>query len=357
MREAFNKAVADELPDEELEHLMDDAFSADPESARHFFKHFEGMFLDPDQRDLLNRSLLVSAVAAFEALLTRLFTFQIQLFPGLLDADARKFSLRELQEFVSLEDARTAAVSDRVDSLMHESFDDWERWLDRTASISLGDLCMDRDAVLELIQRRHIIVHNDGRVSSQYLQKLRTTEPSVDTWLSTPAPYLEHALDQLDALGVGLGGSLAASWFQGEQAEAQQNVHILAFGLLKAERYGCARKLADIGCQLGSGDSELDKMIMVNSWIARKQLDGMDSIRAEVEAWDVSALAPKFAVAKAALQNDFELLFDRELPLAIERGDIELDGLQTWPLFKEVREQEAYDALVAKVSSADPAVE
>ena len=120
---------------------------------------------------------------------------------------------------------------------------------------------------------------------------------------------MERALDELDVLGVALGTTLAVSWQADEREDIIRRLNNIAFALLQAGRWRAAQRMSEVGVALGSGNAWLDVAMQVNVWIARKQQDGLDAIRVEVEGWDVRALAPEFALAKAALVDDRDEAF------------------------------------------------
>lgn len=77
----------------------------------------------------------------------------------------------------------------------------------------------------------------------------------------------------------------------------------------------------------------------VNRWIALK---GMGvNIEAELSAWDVDALAPRFAIAKAVLLGEFDDV-EARISIAIESGELSRDSLVAWPLFRDLREQPVF---------------
>ena len=172
LRAPFELAAAGRLDDEELASLIEQEFKDEGHLFGEFAQELEGVDHDPDKKLLLNSSMLVTAVAVFEYLLARVLGFQLRAFPNLLDASGRTFTLAELEEIESVEDARQLAVEDRVDAVMRESFADWETWFAKRAGVSFADCCIDRDAVFEVIQRRHLLVHTGGVVSKQYLERL-----------------------------------------------------------------------------------------------------------------------------------------------------------------------------------------
>jgi hypothetical protein len=124
-------------------------------------------------------------------------------------------------------------------------------------------------------------------------------------------------------------------------------LNVIAYDLLVAERWRAAQRLSEVGVAVGSGDAWLDLAMQVNTWIARKQTEGAEAIRAEVEAWDVSALKPEFTLARAALLEERDEAF-RLIPKLLANGSLLIESLSTWPLFRELRADPRFEDLVKR---------
>lgn len=79
----------------------------------------------------------------------------------------------------------------------------------------------------------------------------------------------------------------------------------------------------------------------VNYWQAQKRIQGIEAIREDVQAWDVSALSPLYRAAKPLLLDDFDAAF-AAIPELIEQEDVKRRELHEWPLFKEARAHERW---------------
>ena len=343
----IERAARGAMPHEEVLERVRLEFADDPISITRFFQLMQGKTVSSAQIELLNRAMLITAVAAFEVLVARSMMRQLRLFPDLLARSEMQFSLTDLQALGSIDDARDMAIERRVDTLMRESFETWRDWYQKTAKIDLSDLCIDDDSVCETLQRRHILVHNDGRVSRRYVTNTGRGDIRVGDALPVTSEYLEKALDQLDVLGVALVTTLRCKWIRDEAEAAILVLHRIAFGLLCSERYDACIKLNEVGVNIGSGSEYVKTTLRVNSWIAKKQSAGCDEIREEVENWDVSALGPEFMLAKLVLLNNHEKAFEI-IPSLLDRQDCPISdkALAEWPLFIELRQDDQYRELV-----------
>jgi hypothetical protein len=75
----------------------------------------------------------------------------------------------------------------------------------------------------------------------------------------------------------------------------------------------------------------------MNNWLAKKRLHGVESIRDELEAFDVSALAPVFAFVRAALLNNQDEAIGYMNRL-LDNHEIGYRSVRDWPVLTELRE-------------------
>lgn len=332
-----------------MQSALGDLASDDKRLLTEFFASMrQPASLDPDKEELLNRAMLTTAVAAFEALIATIVTAQLHLFPGILDASERQFSLSELEQFESIDDAREAAIEARVDTFMRESVEYWEKWFDKYAGFKVGDSALDYDSLREVFERRNIVVHNGGRVSRQYLGRLGIDRaPAVGDPLPVSAEYLERALDELDVIGIGLSAQVWCAWTEEETQEAVDEVNAIAYDLLMADRGSACRAVCNIGLGLGPTGWGAEAL-RVNAWIAQKRADGQASIRDEVSQWDTSALAPEFLLAKHVLLDENDAAIRLASKLLAADGEFTVERLETWPLFEGLRNDPRYAELISR---------
>ena len=339
--DAHGRVVANEISTQELLRNLAEK-GADVSRVLEFFRSLAyARPLDPDKEQLLNSSMLITAVATFETLIARVLTVQFNVFPGLIEREEKQFSLKDLQDFGTIDDARDDAIERRVDALMRAGFEQWEDWLDKRAKIEFRTLCADYDAVHEVLQRRNVVVHAAGKVSRQYLNATARTDVSLGDVLLVDAEYLESALDELDVLGVALATRARTSWLKDESQDALTLLHNTAYDLLVAERYAACRALCRVGLAIGA-QGWLREAMRVNSWIAQKRSEGPESIREDVSDWDTSALASEFVFAKTVLLDELDDAFEM-LPRMLETEAISEVGLVNWPLFRELRADPRYE--------------
>lgn len=200
------------LEDENAELFMEGlraAYEDQPGVLRAVGEAFQTIVSMPQRQHLLHASLLTMTVGTLETAIAGVSTQHYALHPGALPAEEKEFSLAELAEFDDLQDARVAAISRRVEDLMRSGFDAWDKWFEGLLQEGFDELAADRAVLSEAVQRRHIVVHNGGRVSRQYLAKVPGADIAVGEELRNDRAYLEAAIDAITIFGLRL---ILTSW-------------------------------------------------------------------------------------------------------------------------------------------------
>ena len=303
------------------------------------------------------QSLLAMAVGSFEVLLGGVWSSFFRDRPSMLDDQERRFSLSDLTQFETLDDAIELAIEKRVDSLLLSSFEQWADWFRDHKVTEFKDSALSWLTIREIVQRRHVVVHNGGRVSRRYLEQLADLSdlPEVGTILWTDEKYLHSALDELTVLGVLVAGS---AWSKARKDDRKAIAAFLLgqidYPLMLAGRWGAVSHLSK-QVRIVSEEGYTHLALQCNEWHARKMLSGIDDIRAEVEAWDTSALADVFVLVKHCLLEDLDAAF-AVVDNALASGGLETEDISKWPILAPLRDDPRY-LLIAGGTKSSSSVE
>lgn len=300
--------------------------------------------------EIVRSSLLVTAISAFETLIAGLATQHYRLFPSAVGGTEKEFSLEDLRALGTIEDARDVAIAKRVEALLFGSFEDWMKWFDKRLGIDSVALAADWPSLFEAIQRRHVIVHSAGHVSRLYILRMEPYGgdiPEVGERLPVSTVYLDAALDELTVLGMRLAGVAWAKWDRKAGDNPAKQLSDLSYDALVQQNWSVARALATSCTDLAL--KEMTRQIgKCNQLIALKYQSGIDAIRSEISGWDVSALNPVFAMAKAALLDD-DLAVAEILPGLVEGELVDVKSVDEWPLLRSFRESDKFAATRAAI--------
>jgi hypothetical protein len=288
--------------------------------------------------DLLLASLLIAAVSDFEVLFSSIAGFFFRMRPEALRAQDSKVAWSEIEAYPSLDAVRSHFIEERVNQLMWSGFDDWMKWLENQLKINYRDASLDPVGIIEVFQRRHIIVHNGGLVSAQYLAKIvdaSTAGLTIGSPLPVDIKYLDSALDQLTILGVSLIYLIFRKISpQPIQINVDQDILGVITNLVSQERWKAVESVSSTALPHMKHDNERFN-VQAYRWFALKRLKGRGAIAQEVGQWDVSALARIFKLAQLTLLDD-----PAAIDLAeemIQRREIDRQRIDSWPLLQDFR--------------------
>jgi hypothetical protein len=313
--------------------------------------------MNPSHRSTLSRSILVSLVGSFEMLMADLVTTFLKIHPESLEASAEKqLSLSEIKNLGSIDDAYDFVISVKVDAILRGDLDEWAKFFESRANISLAECCPDWHQFRELIQRRHIIVHNDGRSNALYASKVDFTRvtfpesvPAINSSLPLTDEYVALALDLFEVTGVMCCRALARKISLNEDQQSLLTTQLLdyVYEAVVESRWFVVEHV----CRFIMNDLELPASAKFtatfNYWLSVKRQQRWDEVVADVRRFDCSAVHPRYAMARAALLEDAEAFF--KLAPEVELEDV--NYWRAWPILEEVRCDPRWEAFVSAVEA------
>ncbi|MDX6533013.1 MAG: hypothetical protein QOF68_757 [Gaiellales bacterium] len=349
--ELIGRHAAASSPVSEVMRELVDRFIAEPWGSS-LLHAFHQIVTRSPRLPILLQSLLTAAVGAFEAHLASVTSQFYRAAPQALEAVAREkekeFSLRDLKRMNTIEEAVDVAIASRVDELLFKGYADWKRFYEERCKIDFADVSLDWTRVQEVFERRHTIVHNGGRASRRYVREIGGDTKEGDE-LPVDEDYLLRAIDELLVLGYLLVGEVWRK-FASQPHLISHNVRQISYRNLQRGRYAVTERFCNYGLRYPDDESDRNTHL-TNLWLARKHQDGMDSIRDDVLAWDVSASSDRFRMAKACLLDDL----DTAIPLLqslLAAGEVSGQDILEWPLLAAVRDDSRFDQLADAVGAS-----
>lgn len=294
------------------------------------------LFRRPRRGELLRRSLIVSAISAFEVLVADLTAQFFRSHPAALGSE-KVLSAQELLVYSTKEDAIGELIERKVDSLLRKGLAGWEKWFSRHLGLTLGDLSLDWPRTQEIFQRRNLIVHRGSQVDEKYLVAVDATirdSNKLGAELLTPLPYIERSLDHLLVFGMMLAGS---TWRCLKPHETSMVAGLFGFKielLMEEERWNVVKPLTRYAKQITDGEKQ--EIHRVNHWLALKKLGEFGPERDEVQQWDVTSLRPAFALAKLALLDRREEA-EQMMQSLLKTGAMSASEVKSWPLLEGLK--------------------
>jgi hypothetical protein len=288
---------------------------------------------------ITGRAFLIAAESSFEVLFGQLARAIYAKNPRALPKSDHSFTLEEMSTYGSIEDARNALIDRKIEALLKESPDEWDRWLKRTVGVSMEEIMPDWPQTREIFTRRNMLVHTDGNVTERYLAEVKRSGGSigglqVGESLVPSSDYMKTALQRLIAFEALLVFKVL-SHIDKQAADAMAAWLATQLDLaVHTERWEASCLIADsfsgVKCM-----RKTELKILVSGWLAHKNRDGVDRIKQEVNAWDVSSLHGDYRTLKKILLDQLSV---DEVSELIPSGRYTRFEILTDPLFANVRD-------------------
>lgn len=280
---------------------------------------------------------LIMLITRFEEFFANLLRFLYEKYPQLY-LDNQKVSFSQIKD-MGIDEVRQQILFQEVDSAMREKYDQWFTILKKHGM--KFEVCEDELTDLnEIYARRNIVVHNSGKVNAIYKSLVPNSNAEIGELLRTSEKYLNESFNTIKTLiFIVLIESVKIS--DRDKGAELYSIFEMAYEELSQENYKMCKKVFTLISDSKYATADIKLMARINSWIAKGELDGYDSIKEEVTNFDVSTLQDIFVLAKYALLLDS----DKTLQFAdylYEKEPFIGQYIVEWPLFKRFRETEQY---------------
>lgn len=322
----------------DLGPLLTEVFEDDRHSLVSFVERIRKLNDGPDLTAIMHNSLLAQAVAAFEVLISGVITQYFLSNRSALETGEKEFSLADLREFKDVDDAADVLVARHVSRVMYGDLEAWAEWFDARCKADLTDLALDWDRLQEVFQRRHVIMHNGGLVSRQYLSKTPGADADlkVGQRLTVDADYLDTAFDELEVLGTLIAVLSWGSWEKSDRDQSAGRLLHRSYELMLVERWRAGECILEKGLTMHCSAAVKEPM-KVNHWNCRLEQYGYDHIKDDVSDWDVSVAVGRFKLAKLVLLGELEKA-SKLADQLIERKEISPGQMNEWPILRTLRD-------------------
>jgi hypothetical protein len=152
----------------------------------------------------LYNSSLINLISTSEHFLAQLIHIYFNQSDGAIGAGEKTFSLDDLRQFDSVDDAKKHLVDLKVEGILRGSFLDWVKFLRQTVKLNAGYIDIHVDYLYEASLRRNLLIHNGGVVNSTYLKNLPSSiseKPSIGDVLEVSQSYLDESISRFE-LGI-----------------------------------------------------------------------------------------------------------------------------------------------------------
>ena len=294
----------------------------------------------------VSRSLFIGLFCEFDAFIGSLLKTIYTRNEALYSQIKREILFCDLIKFNSVDEIKKDILEKEIDSFRRESYVEQFGLMERKFSISLTKF-PEWSAFVEISQRRNLMTHNDGLVSTQYLdvcEKAGYTFKNhhvVGEQLEISLKYYFKSTRILATVSFMLVYTLWRKIFPKEAKEANDALTVAVFDVLVDRMWGLAARLAEFSLskEMVKDVDELNFRIRcVNYAIGMYRCNEQDRCVDFLKSKDWSASIPDFRLAVAVLSDDVSEACRLMRDIGREGVLVKQSSYHEWPLFFQFRE-------------------
>ena len=300
--------------------------------------------ISPKNFEILSRGTFLMLNNYFEHLLADLLTYYYNKFKNSLDAKEFKVSLQELNEYDSIEEITKHLILKEVENIIVEkTFDQLLEHFEKNLNISLEKEIISWDKIIEIRERRHLIVHNSSIVNKKYIS--RTKNPynyNIGDIVHIDKDYFHQSYRQLRVAGQVLVFNCWGNWDKENLDNAIYQMLVSSFESLNNKDFESVLKICKYCEQITARNEEQEDYLLrlkINKAISLKKQNNKTELTKVLKTIKIGTSTPIFKIAFQILNDDYKGLVEL-FQKAILLDELIIDYYLDWPIFDFVRSNE-----------------
>lgn len=299
------------------------------------------------QKELLYQNSLISLLSTVEWFFSQILHFHYDKFPDSAGIKKKTLTLEELKSFGSVSDAENYLIDDKIESIVRGSFKDWIEVLKTELSLKITYIKQFEDELIEIYQRRNLLVHNGGTVNSIYNSKVSDIykrKVKLGERIDVSEDYLERAIALLHTTFILIACELWKKLEPDEELRCKVSME-LGYEYLEKEQWDISEIASIFLCADKKMPIASRTAAQLNYWLAKKRSGKIDEVKKEIDEADFSDKSKIFQLALNALREEVKPFFAL-LPQVIKTEELTPQDLLEFPVFKDMRSKREFKAFL-----------
>lgn len=335
-----------------------------PENSRKNFKLRKAATNSKLAEKILARNFIVSLVSQFDTYIGDLMRCVFEIKPHIIDASERKLTYSDLKAFDTIDNAQEYIVEKEIESVLRDSHSEQFSWFERKLNLKLRADLPAWKGFVELTQRRNLFVHNDGKVSTQYLNVCKDHKVELPDGikpgdnLPVSKEYFERAFDCLFEISLKLNQVLRRNLESTKIEQADDSFMNITFELIQNKQYELAKVMFEFEDKYikkySNQDTEL--RILLNRAQTYKWLDDSEKCEEIIKSRDWSACGEILKMGSFVLLGEFVSAAESMKLIGDNEKVIHKSSYTDWPIFKEFIETDEFKTAFKEIYKTEPEV-
>lgn len=346
----FMKENVDEIEDEDGEK----ALAVKHEESKIFENLSRNSEISLLANKIIPESLFVSLISQYDAFLNRLLSIIYNIRPEYLNNSERNISYSQLVDFKELSQAREFIIEKEIETILRKNHSEHFEYLENKIGIPLRKNLPIWKTFIEITERRNILVHNDGKVSNQYLKVLKdnnypTGELKRNDKLTVSPEYFNEAYECLYEISVKLTHTIWRKLLKDDLKEADRKLNDICYELISSHQFKLSDILLNFACnQKNHFNEALKNVFIINKSLSQYLQNNKEKATQIIDGKDWSASSDDFKLAHLVLTEKFEDCYKLMEKIG-DQGEVDKENYMTWPLFYKLRKEDNFKSKFKEV--------
>lgn len=294
---------------------------------------------------ILPRMFIVTLMCQYDALIGNLIRLVLENKPEVLNNSEKKITFSQLSNFKDIDEAKKYIISKEIETCLRENHDEQLKWFENKLGIKLHEDKNLLETFYEITERRNLYTHNNGIVNDSYIDNCKkfkiTTNVKIGDVLLVEPDYFNKAADCIMEIGIKMSVIIWRKVFTDQWEKSEFITNQIAYSFIKSSNYDLALRILDfcLDCFKPFKANVNKYMVILNKAQVLLWQHKDDQANQLIDKQDWSMCTQQFIVCKNVLQRNFD---EAIYILRNKQTDLDQIDLLSWPIFKELREQESF---------------
>lgn len=299
---------------------------------------------------IIKRNFLVSIISQFDTYVADLIKAIFEVRPEIIQSSEKQLTFAELNRFQTIQEAQDYIIEKEIETVLRESYTEQFRWFENKLKIQLRKDLPIWQTFIEITQRRNLFVHNDGKISTQYLNVCKEHNVQIDDKLKVGdelevgLKYFDKSFKCLFEIGVKLNQVIRRSLLPDELEKADNSFLNISFELIQNSQLDLAKTLYDFSDKYIKkySNDDLKLRILLNRAQTYKWLDKEKECIEIINSIDWTATGDLFKLASKVLIDDYTSACEIMRNIGDNEKVLNKTFYKDWPIFKKFRDTEEF---------------
>jgi len=317
-------------------------------------------WFERDQTELLFRTSFIILLSYFDYLISDIIHYHYRLHPDALAGKELTITLDDLRQCSDRDEAIELILEKKVESVLFRSLSGQLLFIEKDLAIDINRTAIRWDIVNEAIERRNLLVHNDGLVNRRYKRNVKGLvegreggELKLGDVLNVDRVYFKRVYDEILLAGVILANNCWRKWGGKDTFRAEESLARSLIKLLMRMEWGVAERLGAYVREVEIKNTHIKNDLTINYCVALKRLGRKKRLKKEFQGIDRGGLSLIRLALVSVLEDDKDGFYENIKKVA-EEGVVHKESLLLpldWPALDEIVKDVDYKDKIEKAFS------